>query len=63
MKRSTVAYQAICHWCKTPVVTEAKRTTPAYTDWPSLPAGSSVVVCGLRCPQRPQGAPVGRGYK
>lgn len=59
MKRSNTKMEMICHWCKQTILTTNKKTTPAFSDWPSLPTGTTVVVCGNRCPKRPTGAPVG----
>lgn len=48
----------LCHWCHRPCL-GILRTTPAYTRYPNLPAGTGVIVCGASCPDRPDGAPVG----
>ena len=59
MKRSNTKMEMICHWCKRDILTTNKKTIPAFSDWPQLPAGTGVVVCGSRCPKKPEGAPVG----
>jgi len=59
MQRSKHKMEMICHWCKRDIVTTNYKTIPRFTDWPALPIGTAVVVCGKRCPERPKGAPVG----
>lgn len=58
-RRSTRDVVYVCTWCKRDVVTLNAKTLPEFTDYPGLPAGTLVIVCGKRCPSRPAGAPVG----
>lgn len=62
MNRSKAPYEPICHWCKEPIISGVKHslTHPVYSDWPNLPTGVGVAVCGKNCPERPKDAPVGR---
>lgn len=65
MKRSRVPAEPICHWCKQDLpgrVLSRWLTSPAFTDWPGLPSGTGVPVCGPNCPQRPGSAPVGTRF-
>ncbi len=62
MKRSKLKWEPRCHWCKADLTSTKKKTTPAFSDWPELPAGTGVVVCGTKCPERPPGAPVGTKF-
>jgi len=49
----------ICTWCRGSVISTNKKTLPRFTKFPQLPTGTGVVVCGSRCKERPEGAPVG----
>lgn len=50
----------VCHWCKKELTGKRhNKTTPAFSNWPELPVGVGVIVCGEACPERPEGAPVG----
>lgn len=55
----------VCHWCKEPIRGHGpmNKTTPQFSDWPQLSAGTGVVVCGENCPARPVGAPVGARFE
>ena len=61
--RRTGPFQPVCHWCKLPVISLAAVTHPVHSDWPQLEPGAGVVVCGLTCEARPDGAPVGAHRK
>ena len=64
MKRSVHDLGPVCHWCKQPVnLDSVKKTLPAFTDWPWLPTGTGVIVCGDKCDKRPAGAPVGTNIR
>lgn len=65
MRRSRTPFEPRCHWCKRPLVSSHRRPIrahPRYTDFPDLPAGTGVLVCGAACPQRPAGAVAGTRF-
>jgi hypothetical protein len=59
MRRNSAPFTMLCTWCGRTVVSMRARTLPEFTRFPDLPAGTAVIVCGKRCPERPAGAPVG----
>jgi hypothetical protein len=52
-----------CAWCGDRLIVGKElraTTTPGFSEYPELPPGTGVAVCGRRCRNRPDGAPVGR---
>ncbi len=58
MNRSRHELVAVCHWCKATLDEVTWRTFPQFTEWPLLPAGTKVGVCGPQCKEQPSGAVV-----
>jgi hypothetical protein len=60
--RSTRKFDPVCHWCKAPLTAGVLHqvTTAKFSEFPALPSGVGVAVCGKKCPNRPEAAPVGR---
>ena len=65
LRPSKAPYAPRCHWCKgalDPQRYPRYLTAPADSEWPDLPLGVGVAVCGHACPNRPAGAPVGTDF-
>ncbi len=64
LRRDAATMVPLCHWCGIDLPegrpgVPLPQTSPEFTRWPLLPAGTGVRVCGEACSKRPEGAPVG----